>query len=202
VPSQHAGPLQGLQRLGNRAAGALRLGGDRLVGGEAAAVPAIMEAPQQRLQHVQEGPGDRPAVLARLAVPGAPGARIGANAGLGVAVQRHGTARTEYLLSPVTSLLGDQLYHERTRAAAAESTIAELRVRLDEAQAAVRDMVERASREVGRAAEVESDLRRELEAAQIALGEAQVDVEELRQAEDARKGRGLLAQILAAWRGG
>ena len=51
-----------------------------------------LEVPQQGLQHVQEGPGDRPALpLAWLPVPGAPGPRVGGNAGLGVAVQRHGT---------------------------------------------------------------------------------------------------------------
>ena len=74
LPGQHAGPLQRLQRLGHRAAAALRLGGDRLVAREAAAGAAVVEAPQQRLQDLQEGAGDRTLVLARLAVAGAPGA--------------------------------------------------------------------------------------------------------------------------------
>ena len=74
LPGQHAGPLQHLQRLGDGAAGALCLGGDRLVAREAAAGAGVVEAPQQRLQHVQEGAGDRALVLARLAVAGAPGA--------------------------------------------------------------------------------------------------------------------------------
>ena len=51
-----------------------------------------LEVPQQGLQHVQEGPGDRPALpLAWLPVPGAPGARVGGNAGIGVATQWLGT---------------------------------------------------------------------------------------------------------------
>jgi colicin import membrane protein len=41
----------------------------------------------------------------------------------------------------------------------------------------------------------------ELETAQIALGEARADAAELRQAEEARKGRGRLARLRAAWRG-
>ena len=51
-----------------------------------------MEAPQQGLQDVQEGPGDRALVLARLLVPGIPGFGEGGNAGLGVAVQGDSTA--------------------------------------------------------------------------------------------------------------
>ena len=73
--------------------------GDRFVAGEAAAGAAVVEAPQQRLQDVQEGAGDRALVLARLAVPAAPGARVGLDAGLGVAVQRHGAAGAEDLLA-------------------------------------------------------------------------------------------------------
>src|SRR6476620_2640860 len=77
-----------LQRFGNRAARALRPGGDRLVAREAAAGAGIVKAPQQGLQHLQEGAGDRALVLlAGLAVSGAPGAGVGGNAGLGVAVQ-------------------------------------------------------------------------------------------------------------------
>jgi hypothetical protein len=95
----------------------------------------------------------------------------------------------------------------QTRANIAESFAAELRVQLDEvrgkltdAQAAERSIAERTSHEVGRAVEAEADLRRELEAALIAVGEAQVDVEELRQAEAARKGRGRWARLRDAWR--
>ena len=53
-----------LQRLGDRAAGAFCPVSNRLITGEAAASAAIVEAPQQRLQHVQEGAGQRPLVLA------------------------------------------------------------------------------------------------------------------------------------------
>ena len=84
-------------------AGALGLGGDRLVGREAAAGAAVVEAPEQGLQHLQEGAGDRAFVLARLAVSGAPGAGVGQDAGLGVAVQRHGAAGAKDLLTAVTS---------------------------------------------------------------------------------------------------
>ena len=41
--------------------------------------------------------------LARLSVPSAPGAGVGDNAGLGVAVQRHGTAGAENLLPPAAA---------------------------------------------------------------------------------------------------
>lgn len=95
-----------------------------------------------------------------------------------------------------------------SRANIAELFAAELRVQLDElrgkltdAQAAERSMAERDSHEVGRAVEAEADLRRELEAAQIALSEAEADAAELRQAEDARKGRGRWARLRGAWRG-
>jgi hypothetical protein len=40
------------------------------------------------------------------------------------------------------------------------------------------------------------------EAAQIGLAEAEADTAELRQAEAARQGRGRLARLRAAWRGG
>jgi hypothetical protein len=52
-------------------------------------------------------------------------------------------------------------------------------------------------------AEAEADeLRRQAEAAQIAQAEAEADAEELRQAEATRKGRGVLARLRGAWRGG
>ena len=44
-------------------------------------------------------------------------------------------------------------------------------------------------------------LRDELAAAQIGQAEAEADAAELRQAEAARKGRGRLARLRAAWRG-
>jgi hypothetical protein len=45
------------------------------------------------------------------------------------------------------------------------------------------------------------DLRRQVEAAQIAQAEAEADAAELRQAATARRGRGRLARLRAAWRG-
>ena len=51
------------------------------------------------LQNLEEGAGDRTLVLTRPTVPGAPRARVGGYAALGVAVQRHGAAGTEHLLA-------------------------------------------------------------------------------------------------------
>jgi hypothetical protein len=97
------------------------------------------------------------------------------------------------------------------RAAVAESFAAELRGRLDDMQgkladvqselAAAMDGADRANQQTACAAEAEADLRRELEAALIAVGEAQADVAELRQPEEARKGRGLVARLRGALRG-
>jgi len=44
------------------------------------------------------------AIVVLLTVPGAPGASVGGNADLGVAVQRHGAAGTEHLLAVATQL--------------------------------------------------------------------------------------------------
>jgi len=93
LPGQHAGPFQRPQRLGNCATRATCLLGDALVAGKAAAVPAVVKGPQQRHQDALEGHGDRAVVLPRLTVPDAPGPRVGGNADLGIAVQRHRTAR-------------------------------------------------------------------------------------------------------------
>jgi hypothetical protein len=59
----------------------------------------------------------------------------------------------------------------------------------------VQAAADRAQAEVG-------DLRRQVEAAQIARGETEADAEKLRQAEAARQGRGRLARAWRAWRGG
>ena len=47
LPGQHAGPFEGRERFRDRAPGALRPGGDCLVGWEAAARMGVVEAPQQ-----------------------------------------------------------------------------------------------------------------------------------------------------------
>src|SRR5689334_22472412 len=97
LPTQYTGPLERLQRLRDRAAGAAGLRGDRLVGGEAAAAAAIVEAPEQRLQDLEEGSSNRALMLPRLAVPGAPGPRVGGDTAFGIAVQRHGGAGAKHL---------------------------------------------------------------------------------------------------------
>jgi chromosome segregation ATPase len=89
----------------------------------------------------------------------------------------------------------------RDRFDTAQAALDDLRVQLGEAQAAVRIMAERTSQQVGRAAEAEADLRRELEAVQMALSEAQADAAELGQADEARKGRGRWRRLRDAWRG-
>jgi hypothetical protein len=65
LPRQHARPLQGLQSLIDGIAVALGLGRDRLIAWEADAGVSIVEAPQQGLQDLLEGPGDRTPVCWR-----------------------------------------------------------------------------------------------------------------------------------------
>jgi hypothetical protein len=50
-------------------------------------------------------------------------------------------------------------------------------------------------------ADAATELRRELEAAQIAQGEAEADAAELKQANAERRARGLVARLRQAWRG-
>ena len=114
-------------------------------------------------------------------------------------------------LQSAVTMLGDQLTHERTRADGLRERVDDLTGRLANAKAelaAAREPADRhhasaqeAVREIGRAAETEADLRRELGAAQMALSEAQADAAELRQAEEVRKGRGLVARLRSAWTG-
>jgi hypothetical protein len=54
----------------------------------------------------------------------------------------------------------------------------------------------------GNALTIETDeLRRQVEAEQMARAEAEADAVELLQADAARRGRGRLARLRAAWRG-
>jgi hypothetical protein len=93
-------------------------------------------------------------------------------------------------LQAAVTMLGDQLTHERTRADTAQTRLDDLQAKLVDTQV-----------ELAAAMEVADRSSAELEAAQIALGEAEADVAELRQAEDARKGRGRWRRIRDAWRG-
>jgi chromosome condensin MukBEF ATPase and DNA-binding subunit MukB len=93
-------------------------------------------------------------------------------------------------LQAAVTMLGDQLSHERTRADVAQGRLDDLQAKLVETQAELAAAMDRADQSAA-----------ELEAAQIALGEAQADVAELRQAEEARKGRGLVARLRSALRG-
>ena len=56
LPRQHAGELQRLDRLGDRAPGAAGPDGDCLVAGEAAARASVVKHPQEGAQNVQGGP--------------------------------------------------------------------------------------------------------------------------------------------------
>jgi hypothetical protein len=78
----------------------------------------------------------------------------------------------------------------RSHATALQVELAERQAALDRTQAEVRKTE----------AEIEQ-LRAEAEAAKIAQAEAEADTAELRQADDARKARGLLARLRAAVRG-
>jgi chromosome segregation ATPase len=73
----------------------------------------------------------------------------------------------------------------------------ELRGRLEDLYGKLAD----AQAELAAAQDQAGDAQRELEAVQIALSEAEADAAELQQAEEARKGRGLLSRLRGAWRG-
>ena len=86
--------------------------------------------------------------------------------------------------------LDQALAGERARADALRDRADELMGQLIKAEAA------------GNALTVETDeLRRQVEAAQMARAEAEADAVELLQADAARRGRGRLARLRAAWRG-
>jgi hypothetical protein len=93
-------------------------------------------------------------------------------------------------LQAAVTMLGDQLTHERTRADTAQTRLDDLQAKLVDTQA-----------ELAAAMEVADRSSAELEAAQMALSEAQADAAELRQAEAARAGKGRLARLRQAWRG-
>jgi hypothetical protein len=93
-------------------------------------------------------------------------------------------------LQAAVTMLGDQLTHERTRADVAQGRLDDLQCKLADTQA-----------ELAAAMEVADRSAAELQAVRMALSEAEADAAELRQAEDARKGRGRLARLRDAWRG-
>lgn len=92
--------------------------------------------------------------------------------------------------------LREQLERAEGRADRAETAATVLRQRFEDLTAKLAD----AQAELAAAMDQTGDAQRELEAVQIALGEAEADAAELRQAEDARRARGLVARLRAAWR--
>ena len=98
-------PSSSLTAIATEDPRALRRSGDSLVGGKAppAAIGPV-EAPQQRPQHPQARPGQRPLVLPRLPIRTVVGRRRGPHAGLGIAVEMIGRCRSENLLPPRTQV--------------------------------------------------------------------------------------------------
>ena len=88
-PCEDVGELERLDRLINRVAIASGARGDGFVAREASTVPAVVEAPQQRLQHLHVSARDRSPVLAGLLHAGVVALRIGDDPRLGVAVERN-----------------------------------------------------------------------------------------------------------------
>src|SRR5208282_3350846 len=86
-PSQQAGVLKRLERLGDGRAGAAGALGDRGIGREAKAAAGVVEAPQKRLEDGKGFGSDRAVSLALLR-PSHQGAGKGHNSRLGVAVER------------------------------------------------------------------------------------------------------------------
>ena len=112
VPSrQHARPLQHLQRLVDGIPVALGRDGDCFVTREADTGRALWKPHSSASSTSRKARVIGPFLLARLAVPGAPGLRVGQDAGLGVAVQRDGAAGAEHLPRPIAlaSLAGAYL---------------------------------------------------------------------------------------------
>src|SRR6516162_348682 len=99
-PGQQPGVLQRLQRDADSVAVTLGGGGDLLVAREApfAAIGAV-EAPEQRAQHPEARPGQRPLVLARHPIRAVVGAGRCPDASLGVAVEAVRGRVSEYLLA-------------------------------------------------------------------------------------------------------
>jgi hypothetical protein len=93
-------------------------------------------------------------------------------------------------LQAAVTMLGDQLSHERTRADVAQGRLDDLQSKLVDTQA-----------ELAAAMGVADRATAELDAVQMALSEAEADAAELRQAEAARKARGLVARLRGALRG-
>jgi chromosome segregation ATPase len=93
---------------------------------------------------------------------------------------------------------------ERERADRLASSVAHERQDFLDAESRTRrelDGIRDRLKQAGESSEAASELRHQVEAAQIAQGEAEADAAELRQAEAARRARGLLARLRAAWRG-
>ena len=99
-------------------------------------------------------------------------------------------------LEVAVTALREQLERAEGRADRAETAATVLRQRFEDLTAKLAD----AQAELAAAMDQTGDAQRELEAVQIALGEAEADAAELRQAEDARRARGLVARLRAAWR--
>jgi hypothetical protein len=93
---------------------------------------------------------------------------------------------------------------ERERADRLASSVAHERQDFLDAESRTRrelDGIRERLEQAGESSEAASELRRQVEAAQIAQGEAEAAAAELRQAEAERQGRGLLARLRTAWRG-
>jgi hypothetical protein len=87
-PGQDPGLLERLDRFAHRVAVAFGNRGDALERREAPTTAiGPVEAPQDRLEDVHGGTGERPPVLAGLTIGGVVGRRCSPHAGLGIAVQ-------------------------------------------------------------------------------------------------------------------
>ena len=93
---------------------------------------------------------------------------------------------------------------ERERADRLASSVAHERQDFLDAESRTRrelDGIRERLEQAGESSEAASELRRQVEAAQIAQGQAEAAEAELRQTGAERQGRGLLARLRAAWRG-
>jgi hypothetical protein len=101
--------------------------------------------------------------------------------------------------------LEQRIEAERTRADRSEAGAAHERQDFLDAESRTRrelDTIRLRLEQAEQGREAAAELHRQVEAAQIAQGEAaEADAAELRQAEAARQARGVLARLRAAWRG-
>lgn len=96
-PSQNAGLLQCVDRSDYRRATALCLFRDALITWKTQAGFGVMKLPQQRLQHVHRGAGDRPVMLAWLLRFGVPGDSKVNDSNFGVAIKGYAWCVSEQL---------------------------------------------------------------------------------------------------------